>query len=67
LETQALPVLFAVGFEVQPSSSDYLHLVRNDPAILYMFVDILNTTIETSKMALVDFIGTITTAQGVKV
>jgi hypothetical protein len=64
LETKALPVLLAAGFEEQPNTTDHLHLTRNDPAILYMFVDILNSTIEASKLALDDFVGMSAAKQG---
>lgn len=55
-ETKALPILFAVGFEQPNPSSDYLSLVRDDPVVLFMFVDILDRTIQASKDTLVDFI-----------
>jgi len=54
-DTDALPILYAVGFEQPDISSDYINLVRNDPVILYMFVDILNRSIAVSQESLVEF------------
>jgi hypothetical protein len=55
--TKALPILYAVGFEKVGTFSDHITLVRDDPAILYMFVDILHKTIDASNETLTEFFG----------
>ena len=45
LETNALPVLYSAGFDEHGSGESHVKLVRFDPAILHMFVDILDKTV----------------------